>query len=127
MIALTYLSVLRKTYTRLDDDGVSWVVTGSLGFALQGVSVEVHDIDIQADKEGAYEIERRLSEFVSTKVALSSTERIRSDFGTLMIDGIKVEIMGDIQKRLEDGSWEDAVETISMMRSACGYALLLYG
>ncbi|MBT9132351.1 MAG: hypothetical protein DDT33_00865 [Firmicutes bacterium] len=110
MIPPTYLSVLRKTYTRLDDGGVSWVVTGSLGFALQGVPVEVHDIDVQTDKEGAYEIERRFSEFVITKVTFSSTERIRSHLGTLMIDGIKVEIMGDIQKRLEDGSWEDPVD-----------------
>ncbi|MBT9159812.1 MAG: hypothetical protein DDT26_01077 [Dehalococcoidia bacterium] len=61
MIPPTYLSVLRKTYTRLDDGGVSWVVTGRLGFALQGVP------------------------------------------------------------------WDDAVETISRMQSACGYALLLYG
>jgi hypothetical protein len=27
-----------------------------------------------------------------------------------MIDGIKVEIMGDIQKRLEDGNWESPVD-----------------
>jgi len=27
-----------------------------------------------------------------------------------MIDGIKVEIMGDIAKRLEDGTWEEPVD-----------------
>ena len=110
MIALTYLNVLRKIYARLDDGNVSWVVTGSLGFALQGVPVDVHDIDIQTDKEGAYEIERRFSEFVIKKVTFSSAERIRSHFGILMIDGIKVEIMGDIQKRLGDGNWENTVD-----------------
>jgi hypothetical protein len=89
---------------------VNWVVTGSLGFALQGVPVDVHDIDIQTDKEGAYEIERRFSEFVIKKVAFRSTDKIRSHFGILMIDGIRVEIMGDIQKRLEDGSWEEPVD-----------------
>ena len=61
-------------------------------------------------KRGAYEIERHFSEFMTKRVTFSSTERIRSYFGELMIDGIKVEIMGDIQKRLEDGSWENPVD-----------------
>jgi len=109
MIHSSYINVLRRIYTRLNDGTVNWVVTGSLGFALQGVPVEVHDIDIQTDEVGVYEIERRFCEFVIRKVAFSSTERIRSHFGALMIDGIKVEIMGNIQKRLEDGTWEEPV------------------
>jgi hypothetical protein len=28
----------------------------------------------------------------------------------MLIDGITVELMGDLQKRLEDGSWEDPVD-----------------
>ena len=44
------------------------------------------------------------------KAIFSSVEKIRSHFGTLMIDEIKVEVMGDIQKRLADGSWEEAVD-----------------
>ena len=102
--------VLHKIYSRLNDTNVNWVVTGSLGFALQGMSVEPNDIDIQTDKRGAYEIERHFSDFVTKKVEFSSTERIRAHFGELIIDGIKVEIMGDIQKRLEDGSWENPVD-----------------
>jgi len=104
------LKVLRKLYERLNNRDVNWVVTGSLGFALQGVPVEPPDIDIQTDREGAYKIEHLFSEFVVKKVAFSSTEKIRSHFGALMIDGIKVEIMGDVQKRLEDGSWEQPVD-----------------
>lgn len=110
MIAPHYLNVFCKIYTRLEDSNVNWVVTGSLGFALQGVPVEVHDIDIQTDRMGAHEIEQRFSEFVTKSVTFSTTERIRSHFGELMIDRIKVEIMGDIQKRLEDGSWENPVD-----------------
>lgn len=85
-------------------------MTGSLGFALQGVPTKVHDIDIQTDRSGAYEIERRFTEFSTERVAFSSTEKIRSHFGALMIDGVRVEIMGDIQKRLEDGTWEDQID-----------------
>ncbi|PNR87535.1 hypothetical protein X925_08860 [Petrotoga sp. 9T1HF07.CasAA.8.2] len=110
MIDPRYLEVLRKIYNRLNNTNVNWVVTGSLGFALQGMPVEPNDIDIQTDKQGAYEIERHFSDFVTKKVRFSSAERIRSHFGELMIDGIKVEIMGDIQKRLEDGNWESPVD-----------------
>ncbi len=101
-----YLDVLRLIHDRLQDSGVPWAITGSVGFALQGVPAEPHDIDLQTDAVGAYEIERRLAEFVTQEVAFSSTDRIRSYFGALTIDGIRVEIMGDIQKRREDGSWE---------------------
>ena len=110
MLNPDYLKVLRKINERLSNTSVNWAVTGSFGFALQGVPVEPNDIDIQTDKRGAYEIERRFSEFMTKRVTFSSTERIRSHFGELMIDGIKVEIMGDIQKRLEDGSWENPVD-----------------
>jgi len=110
MLDIAYLKVLRKINERLNNTSVNWAITGSLGFALQGVPVEPSDIDIQTDKRGAYEIERHFSEFVIKRVKFSSTERIRSHFGELMIEGIKVEIMGDIQKRLIDGIWENPVD-----------------
>src|SRR5437763_13648916 len=103
------LNVLRKIYTRLVTTNVNWVVTGSFSFALQGIELEPHDIDLQTDEAGAYEIERRFSGFVIRKVAFSSSEKIRSHFGALLIEDIKVEIMGDISKRLEDGTWEEPV------------------
>jgi hypothetical protein len=106
----TYLDVLRKIYTQLKDTNVNWVVTGSLSFALQGIPVTPHDIDIQTDQAGAYEIERCFSEYAVRNVVFSSTGKIRSHLGALLIDGIEVELMGDIQKRLEGGSWEESVD-----------------
>ena len=110
MIDLVYLNVLRQIHTRLFNTDVNWVVTGSLGFALQGVPVQPNDIDLQTDKAGAYEIERLFSDAVIRKVKFSATERIRSHFGALQIDGIEVEIMGDIQKRGADGVWEEVID-----------------
>jgi hypothetical protein len=110
MIDPIYVTILRKLYARLHGTAINWVVTGSLSFAMQGIAVEPHDIDLQTDEAGAYAIEHLFSEFVIRKVTFSSTEKIRSHFGALHIDGVKVEIMGDIQKRLEDGTWEHPVE-----------------
>jgi len=110
MLATRHLEVLRKIVTRLQDTPINWVVTGSLGMALQGVPVEVHDIDIQTDRSGVYEIERLLAEYVVEPVRYSESEWIRSHLGRLEIDGVKVEIMGDIQKHLDNQGWEEPVK-----------------
>jgi len=110
MISPNHFTVLRKIHARLSGSGIHWLVTGSLGAALQGVPFEVHDIDIQTDAAGAYEIERRFAECVTNKVAFSTYQNMRSHFGALAIDGIKVEIMGDIQLQRDDGTWEDPVD-----------------
>ena len=110
MIGPRHLKVLRKIHARLEQADVNWVVTGSVGFALQGVPVSPGDLDIQTDKAGAYEIERLFPESVARRVALSTAENIRSHFGALLIDGVEVEIMGDIQKKRDDGSWDDPVD-----------------
>ena len=117
MLNPSYLNVLRKIYARMMNTNVNWVVTGSFSFALQGIALEPHDIDLQTDEAGAYEIERRFSEFVTRKVVLSCSEKIRSHFGALLIDGIKVEIMGDISKRLENGTWEEPINLDRYKRS----------
>lgn len=116
MIPAPFLDVLRKIYRCLQDSSAVWVVTGSLGLALQGVPVEVHDIDLQTDGAGAYEIERRLAEYVTQPVQHWVSERIRSHFGALEIDGVQVEIMGAFQKRLDDENWEEPVDVVQHRR-----------
>jgi hypothetical protein len=110
MIEEKYLSTLRKIHARLKDGRAKWVVTGSLGMALQGMDIEVHDIDIQTDRQGAYKIESKFPEYVIAPVHYSESERIRSYFGKLDIVGVKVEIMGDIQKRVNEQTWEEPVK-----------------
>ncbi len=113
MIDSRFAKVLHQLHNKLDIDEINWAVTGSLGFALQGMDVDVNDIDIQTEKSGAYEIERRFSQYVVRNVEFSSNKRIRSHFGELSVNGIKVEIMGDIQKCLPDGTWEDPIDICS--------------
>ena len=116
MIATPYLDALRVIVQRLEGQAIDWAVTGSCGFALQGLDVEVHDIDLQTDAAGAYAIERALADKSRRKVAHSAAKHIRSHFGALEIDGVTVEIMGDIQKRLGDGIWEAPVDIRSHRR-----------
>src|SRR6266700_1212665 len=105
-----YLNILSQIYTGLKDSNINWVVTGSFVFAFQNVSVTPQDIVFFFKQKTAYEIECLLSEYVTRNVAFSTAGNIRSHFGALMIDGIKVEIMGDISKQIEDGAWEEPVD-----------------
>jgi hypothetical protein len=102
-------AVLKKVYAKLSQHDIAWAITGSLNFALHGLPVEVHDIDIQTDKNGAYEIEQLFAEFMTKKVARRTGKYIRSYLGAFVLDGITVEVMGDIEKRLESGEWGEPV------------------
>jgi len=110
MIAPVFFRVLKKIYIQLDKIGANWALTGSLNLALQGLPVKVKDIDILTDKAGAFMIENHFREFVARKVAFTSTQNIRSYLGALIINGVKVEIMGDVQLKSKDGSWEETVD-----------------
>jgi len=108
MLTLKHKNVLYRTIDIIQASEITWALTGSTSFSIQGMDVDVHDIDIQTDKKGAYKIGRALSRFVVRPVSFSSTQTIRSHFGCFAMDGIDIEVMGDIQKQV-DGHWEDIV------------------
>lgn len=109
MIEARFLSVLRQIVSRLADSATIWAIAGSLGLALQGIDVVVHDIDLQTDMPGAFEIERRFADSVIRPIAFSPSERVRSYLGALQIQDLTIEIIGDMQMRLDSGLWEDPV------------------
>ena len=100
------LSILHR---ELAASCIPWVLTGSASFALQGVPVIPEDVDLQTSSRGAYRIEERFADVVVDPVVYSSSETIRSHFGTLEVAGVPVEVMGGLQKRV-DGGWERPVD-----------------
>jgi hypothetical protein len=106
-----HLKVLLAIEERLRGSDIQWAVAASAALALQGVAgVQPRDIDIQTDANGAYEIERQFAESSSRKVRHSAAERVQSHYGSLEIDGVEVEIMGDLQTREPDGDWSAPVD-----------------
>ncbi|MBS3765430.1 hypothetical protein KGY71_02800 [Candidatus Bipolaricaulota bacterium] len=116
MIPDEHLNVIQKLYTRIKGKDINWVLTGSTSFCLQGVQVTPNDIDIQTDEDGAYEIADLFSDRVIKEVEFSSTGRIKSHFGALMIHGILVELMGAVQK-FYDGEWEPPIDVNTHKRT----------
>ncbi len=103
-----YIDILRNLYNRLLNMDCDWAIGGNFASYLKGAPVSLYDptINIQTDKDGAYKIERAFSEFVISPVSFLSSQTVQGYFGVLMIDNVRIEIMGDIQKRLPDGTWE---------------------
>jgi len=114
MLPTAHRKILSRILAALDGAGITWALTGSASFALQGVPVQPNDVDIQTDEVGAYAIERILAHVpnatITKPVEYRESSSIRSHFGNLDIDGVKVEIMGALQKRLPNGEWEPAVD-----------------
>ena len=105
---------LKTVVDRLSDGQVTWVLTGSMSFAIQALPFRPHDIDVQTDCAGAYEIEKRFRGLVARPVKWVDSGRICSHFGALIVQGVQVEIIGDIQKRLPDGVWTSPPDLASL-------------
>ncbi len=119
------VAALRRLQARLRGQAVTWVITGSVGFALQGEPVQPGDLDVQTDAAGAAAIERLFAEHVVEPVRLRESERVRSHFGALRLDGVRVEIMGDLQQRGPDGAWEPPPDLARLRRWVERDSLLL--
>ncbi|MBU1117403.1 hypothetical protein KKD37_00380 [Patescibacteria group bacterium] len=96
MISKENIEVTKIITEKLSHDNINWALIGSSNLALQGVDVRAHDIDILTDKEGALRIGKLLKEFTKEEVGYKESEKFRSYFGKFIINGIDVEIMGDL-------------------------------
>lgn len=99
-----------------DLEGVTWALTGSTSFALQGVPLEPDDVDVQTTAAGAREIAARFADHVVEPVSRTEGDGIRSHLGRLRLSGLDVEVIGDLQKRRPDGTREDPVDVTEHRR-----------
>jgi hypothetical protein len=93
---------LLKVEERLRDTEIKWAVTGSLGFALQGLVLEVGDIDLQTDESGAYAMAARCAEWVIPVLALEYEYESYVQMGRLQ----KAQMLRDWLERRGPGSSE---------------------
>jgi hypothetical protein len=96
------LNVFKIIYKKLKNKKINWIITGSFSFVIRGLYSRIGDIEIQTDSYGAYEIEKLFINNIIDKVKYKISENIRSHFGRLRINNIDVEIMGDIEKKINN-------------------------
>jgi len=107
LIPPDYLAALRKLYNRLEETDIVWALTGSLGLAIKGIPLTPHDIDIQTDRAGVYEFARIFADDLVQEPFFWETQHTQSWVAKFEMDGIQVEVMGDMRHRDEDGGWDD--------------------
>lgn len=112
----TYRDVLRLILETVPPEEILWVLTGSGGLRLQGVGVPIHDLDIQSDRAGVETIAECFSTSIRMPPKLKESRLLRSYLGELELGGIKVELIGDIQHRGEDGAWREPVNLLEYRR-----------
>lgn len=112
----THCQALRILLEQVPPLEVTWMLTGSGGLRLQGVDIPVHDLDIQGDVAAMDEIARCIPYAVQVKPAWRESPQIRSHYGKLKLCGLKVELMGNIQHFLTDGSWSQVVDSSTWCR-----------
>lgn len=103
-------AVLHQIAQRLDEAGVAYTLVGGASAALHGVPVPVNDLDIETDAEDAYRFQALFADHVVEPVALRENEIYRSHFGRFDLDGVAVEVIGDLHRR-EGEHWVPTAAT----------------
>ena len=63
MLETYHIEALRIiTQAAAKEPGLVWALTGSTSFALQGMDVQAHDIDIQTDRDSSYTLGTMIKE-----------------------------------------------------------------
>ena len=97
-------AVLSNLAQDLQAHGVDYHLVGGAALALRGLDVELNDLDLEMPKAATYAFEERFAESVVVPVAWRETETLRSHFGRFEIDGIPVDVMAELERKI-DGRW----------------------
>ncbi|GIW26978.1 MAG: hypothetical protein KatS3mg070_0341 [Meiothermus sp.] len=103
------VQVLRVICPILNDAQVEWATSGSLALALHGLPVVPKDVVLKTDRVGVEQTARLLVEYLSHPPGLHLGVRlIRAYMAQLKIQGLEVEVMGNLEFQSPDGRWNPA-------------------
>lgn len=103
-------AVLRAVVRRLHAAGIAFKVVGGAALALHGVPVPVDDIDLEMPVPDVYRFQELYGEHATQPAALSASDLYRSHFGRYTVDGVQIEVMGDLHRR-EGDRWVPGYST----------------
>jgi predicted nucleotidyltransferase len=111
LINQTITNVLKKISQMLQGHDVEWLVVGTASLAVQGVNLQPGDIDIITTKDDVFKIAEILKQYETKQVEFGRTPLFESYMGVYEIDGIKVEIMGDLREK-RGNEWVSLTERL---------------
>jgi hypothetical protein len=87
--------------------GYQYAIRGTASLVLQGFEMQVDDIDVLTNRETALICNDLFQEYLTQEVEYSESNKFKSYFGKLDIEGIPVEIMGEWQIKNIKGGWSE--------------------
>jgi len=97
-------AVLYDLAQELQAHSVDYRLVGGAALALRGLDVGLNDLDLEMSKSDAYAFGERFAESVIFPVAWRETETLRSHYGRFEIDGIPVDVMAELERKI-GGRW----------------------
>jgi hypothetical protein len=105
MIPGKFIPIIKSLSDQCNQLGLTWAFTGSLNLVFWGFELEPHDIDLETDHFGAEQFDHLHADKAVWSLHLRESEIMRSYFARYDFAGVQVEVMGDCQYHLADGSW----------------------
>lgn len=96
-------SVLKQIAATAAEHKLDYRIVGGTALALRGLPVPVHDVDVEFPAtaiDDAYRLERLLEGEIILQVSWRESESYRSHFGRMIVDGVAVEIMAGLERRV---------------------------
>jgi hypothetical protein len=81
---------------------LEYKVVGGASAALHSLPLPVKDLDLEVSAEAAYRFQQFFQSYTIQPVALSESPDYRSHFGKFELDGLKIDVMGDLHRREGD-------------------------
>jgi len=103
-------AVLREIAGRLQAAGIAFKVVGGTAAALHGVPLPVRDIDLEMSTPDVYRFHDIYAARAAEPPALRESDTYRSHFGRYELDGVQIEVMGDLHRR-EANRWVPSFTT----------------
>ncbi len=88
-------------------DGYQYAFRGTTSLVLQGLAMNVDDIDLLCDKKTALACNKLLGEYLVEEVSYKESKKFKSYYGKFKVNGIEVEVMGEWQLRDTKGNWSE--------------------
>ncbi len=83
----------------------AWAVGGSVALALHGLPVSCHDLDILTRAQDAEQVIAQIPGTAIEPLAFRTRGALRGHTARVRLGDIEVEILGDVENQLPDGSW----------------------
>jgi len=103
----THYKALEIIIDKFKGHNIEWMVFGSANLALQGVNVEVHDIDLATDKESLEKAAELLKEYMTKPVNYREKGPFKSYNSAFKINGVDIELIYELQHKLRTGGWAE--------------------